>query len=412
MEIKKLVEENLNKSIEFLEELIKFKSISGEGEEKIQKFILKNFSEFGEANLIPIPEEIKKDPEYTFTDKEPVYSKRKNLILKISGRGEGKSLILNSHSDVVPPAGWREAFNPVIKDGYIYGRGSCDAKGQIATIYLGLLTIKKLGIKLKGDVLVEIVIEEEVGGNGSLSLIRQGYKADGVIVLEPTEMKIHPANRGAVWFKLEIEGKRVHMGKKIEGVNAIEKMCFIVRELMLYEEKLIEESRNVPLFEKFDPPPVQVNFGTIKGEGWPSMVCGKVELEGGVGFLPNKNISEIKEEIEEVIKNCRDDWIKHHYKLSFNKLHNDAYSIPPHHPLVKILKEAAKESGKNGVIEGFVASCDARLFNKVGGMPVVVFGPGSLDDAHSSCEKIKIDDIKNAGEILTRALIKWCGKEE
>ena len=97
MEVKKLVEENLNQTVEFLKELIK--SISGEGEEEIQNFICEKFSEFGKVNLIPIPEEIKKDPEYTFSDKELDYSKRKNLVLKIGGKGGGKSLILNSHSN-------------------------------------------------------------------------------------------------------------------------------------------------------------------------------------------------------------------------------------------------------------------------------------------------------------------------
>lgn len=411
MEIKKIVEEKIEEVENSLVEAIKFKSISGEGEKNIQEFVKEKFSQFGKAELVPIPESIKDDPEYTFSDHPLDYSERKNLVLKIEGEGGGKSLILNSHSDVVPASDWPEAFSPVMKDGIIYGRGACDAKGQVATIYLTLLTLKELGIKLKGDLIVEIVIEEEVGGNGALSLIRNGYKADGVIVLEPTEMKIHPANRGAVWFKLEIEGKSVHMGKKLEGVNAIEKMCFVIRKLMLYEEKLIEESRNVPLFEKFDPPPVQVNFGTIKGNGWPSMVCSSVVVEGGVGFLPNKNINQIKEEVEEVIRNCGDEWIKHHYKLSFDKLHNDAYSIGADHPLVDVLKNACKESEKEPIVEGWVASCDARLFNKVGKMPVVVFGPGSLDDAHSNHEKIKTDDIKKAGEVITKAVIKWCGGE-
>ena len=409
MEIKKVVEKNFDKAVDFLVELIKFKSISGEGEKDVQEFIKENFSQFGKAELVEIDENIKRDPEYTFSDKDLDYSERKNLVLKIEGTGEGKSLILNSHCDVVPAADWKDAFNPVIKDGYLYGRGACDAKGQVATIYLTLLTLKELGIKLKGDIIVEIVIEEEIGGNGTLSLIRDGYKGDGVVVFEPTDMKIHPANRGALWFKLEIEGKSVHMGKKIEGVGAIEKMCFIVRKLIGYEEKLIEESRNVPLFEKFDPPPVQVNFGTIEGKGWPSMVCSKVELEGGVGFLPNKNITQIKEEVESIIRESGDEWIKNHYKLSFNKLHNDAYSIPPEHPLVNVLKEASENVLGKAVVEGWVASCDARLFNKIGKMPVVVFGPGCLDDAHSNNEKIKVEDIKKAGEVATETVIKWCG---
>jgi len=267
-----------------------------------------------------------------------------------------------------------------------------------------------LNIKLSGDLIIEIVIEEEVGGNGSLALIRQGYKADGVIILEPTELKITPANRGAVWFKIEIEGKQVHMGKIWEGVNAIEKACFLIQRLKQYERRLIEESKNQPLFEKYTQP-VQLNFGVIKGEGWPSMVCGKVILEGGLGFLPNKNIKQIKEEFEEVIKDCGDDWIVNHYRLSFDKLHNDAYQIPPDHPLVKTIYESAVDSGITPEIVGFIASCDGRLFNKVGNMPTVVFGPGNLDQAHSKGEKVNIEEIKIAGEILTKTVIKWCGKE-
>jgi len=403
--LREIIEENIKEAKNFLKELIKFESISGIGEEEIQNFIFKKFKNFGNCKLVKIDEKIKNDPEYTFSDVDCDYSKRKNLVLEI-GENKGYSLILNTHSDVVPAKNWCNAFLPEEKDGYIYGRGACDAKGQIATIYLILLTIEKLNIKIPGKLTIEIVIEEEIGGNGSLSLIREGYKGDGVIVLEPTELKITPANRGALWFKIEIEGKSVHMGKIWEGVNAIEKLCYLLKKLKEYEKKLIEESRNVPLFEKLKQP-VQLNFGTIKGGDWPSMVCGKVELEGGIGFLPNKSIEEIKKEFEGVIKNCGDEWLSSHYKLSFPKLHNDSYSISSDHILVKTLKKSAEEAGINPIIEGFIASCDARLFNKIGKMPVVVFGAGCLEDAHSNSEKIKVEEIKLAGEILLRGVLKF-----
>ncbi|MCM8804170.1 MAG: M20/M25/M40 family metallo-hydrolase, partial [Candidatus Omnitrophica bacterium] len=303
-DIKKIIEENILQTKEFLKDLIRFQSISGIGEEDIQKFIYKKFKDFGNCKLVEIDEKMKKDPEYTFSDIDIDYSKRKNFVLEI-GKNNGYSIILNTHSDVVPAKNWDNAFLPEEKDGFIFGRGACDAKGQIATIYLVLLSLNQLDIKLNGKLIVEIVIEEEIGGNGSLSLIRNGYKGDVVIVLEPTELKIAPANRGALWFKLEIDGKSVHMGKIWEGVNAIEKFCYLFYKLKEYEKRLIEESKNVPLFERYKQP-VQLNFGTIKGEGWPSMVCGKVEVEGGIGFLPNKSIQEIKEGFENVIKNCKD----------------------------------------------------------------------------------------------------------
>ena len=403
-EIKKIIEENLNEAKEFLKDLIRIESISGIGEEKIQNFIYEKFKKFGDCKLIKIDENIKNDPEYTFSDKDCDYSLRKNLILEI-GENKGNTLILNTHSDTVPASNWEKAFIPEEKDGYIYGRGACDAKGQIATIYLILLTLEKLNIKIKGKLIVEIVIEEEIGVYGTLSLIRQGYKGDAVIVLEPTELKITPSNRGAVWFKLELFGKSVHMGKIWEGINAIEKFCYLYTKLKDFERRLIEESKNVPLFEKFKQP-VQLNFGVIKGEGWPSMVCGKVEVEGGIGFLPNKTLDEIKNEFEDVIKNCGDEWIVSNYKLSFPKLHNDSYSIPVDHILVKTMVNSCKEAEIMPIVEGFIASCDARLFNKVGKMPVIVFGAGTLEDAHSDHEKIKIEDIKKGSEVILRTILK------
>ena len=406
-EIKSVVERNLNKAKDFLSELIKFESISGEGEEEIGTFLYEKFSEFGEVNLVPIPEDLKNDPEYTFGKKEFDYSKRKNLILQFSPKGSGKSLILNSHMDVVSAENWPEAYSPKLEDGYIYGRGACDAKGQVASIYLTLCVLRDMGVNLQGELIVEIVIEEEIGGNGSLSLIRQGYRADGVIVLEPTELKITPANRGAIWFQIEIEGKPVHMGKIWKGVNAIEKTCYLMKVLREYEKKLIEESKNIPLFEEYKQP-VQLNFGVIHGEGWPSMVCGKVILEGGVGFLPNKTLEQVKKELKDAIENCGDDWIKSHYKLSFDKLHNDAYTIGKEHPLAKTLGKAAEDAFLSPDIKGWIVSCDARLFAKAGKIPVVVFGPGSLDDAHSNHEKIELNQMKIAAEVVARTVINWC----
>ncbi|HOJ39833.1 MAG TPA: ArgE/DapE family deacylase, partial [bacterium] len=363
-----------------------------------------------QVEKVAVPESIKQDPEYTFASAELDYRFRRNVVLHYPSTGEGRSLILNSHSDVVDAPDWPEAFTPRVKNSFVYGRGACDAKGHLATIYLTLLVLQHLKIKLKGPLQVQSVIEEEVGGNGSLALIRQGYTADAALVLESTELKIMAANRGAVWFTFEVEGRSVHMGKSYEGVNAIEKTCVFMKAMRQYEQRLIAESRQVPLFEKYTQP-VQVNFGTIMGEGWPSMVCGKVRLEGGVGFLPNKTLPQVKKEIEEVARNCGDDWVAKHHRVSFNKLHNDAYAISPNHPIVKTMEQAVRTAGLVPEVSGFIVSCDARLFNRVGNMPTVVFGPGTISDAHSSSEKIELKQISLAAEVLVHTICAWCGTE-
>ena len=404
------VEERFDEAREFLSSLVRFPSVSGGGETEIQDFVAERFGALGEVETREVPEDLKRDPQYTFGDHEFDYSGRKNVVLRFPSKGAGRSLILNSHVDVVPAEHWKEAFSPRLEDGILYGRGACDAKGQVATMYLALCALRDSGVTLSGALTAQAVIEEEVGGNGTLALIRQGYRADGVIVLEPTSLRIKAANRGAVWFALEVTGKPVHMGKIREGVNAIEKTCFLMDRMREYEKRLIEESRDYPLFEQFEQP-VQVNFGVMRGEGWPSMVCGRAVLEGGVGFLPNKNLELVKKELDAVVRDCGDDWIPEHYRLTFPRLHNDAYEIARDHPLARALEEAAATAGIEPAVEGWIVSCDARLFSRVGEMPVVVFGPGAIEDAHSNNEKLELEQMKQAAAALAEAIVRWCGRE-
>jgi len=410
--IRVFLEKNAADAEEFLKEMIRIPSIGGEEKEAvIQEFVAEKLAQFASVEMVEIPESIRNDPEYTQGVRRFDYSKKKNVVARFPFSGKhGRSLIINSHTDVVGAPNWDKAFEPEKIGDEIFGRGACDAKGQITVMYLVFAALRDMGVRLKGNLIGEAVVEEEVGGNGSLALIRQGYVADSAIVMEPTELKIMPANRGAIWYRIEIEGNSVHMGKIWEGVNAIEKCCTLIGCLKEYEKRLIEESRNYPLFERYKQP-VQVNFGTISGDGWPSMVCGKVVLEGGIGFLPNKTLATIKKEVEDAIKNCKDPWLVSHYKLSFDKLHNEAYEIPRNHEIVKILEASSRDAGVEPDVTGFTASCDARLFNKTGGMDTVVFGPGSLADAHSNFEKINMNHIIDASEILVRTILAWCGKE-
>lgn len=244
-----------------------------------------------------------------------------------------------------------------------------------------------------------------------MALIRQGFLADAALVMEGTRLRIHPANRGALWFKAVIKGKPVHMGKKWEGVSAIEKACNFVRLCQEFEARLIEESRGHPLFP-MEPPPAQVNVGTIRGGEWPSMVPARVELEGGIGFLPNKDLKGIREEFVNFILSRADPWLREHITFSFERLHNDAYETPVDHPFVKTAQEVAGEMGLDTTLTGMVASCDARLFAKVGGMPTIVFGPGDLERAHSDRECVSMTEVLKAAEFLCRLILRWCGGEK
>ncbi len=391
-------------------QLIRFESTEGK-ETPVQDFTADFLRGLGYGvQKVPIPEGIRQDPEYTKTEREAPYEGRYNLVVKF-GRGEGRSLIINAHNDVVPAEEWAEAFRPKVEGDVVYGRGACDDKGSVVAIAGALWALKEMSLVPRGEVIVEIVIEEEVGGNGSLALIRQGFLADAALVMEGTRLRIHPANRGALWFKAVIKGKPVHMGKKWEGVSAIEKACNFVRLCQEFEARLIEESRGHPLFP-MEPPPAQVNVGTIRGGEWPSMVPARVELEGGIGFLPNKDLKGIREEFVNFILSRADPWLREHITFSFERLHNDAYETPVDHPFVKTAQEVAGEMGLDTTLTGMVASCDARLFAKVGGMPTIVFGPGDLERAHSDRECVSMTEVLKAAEFLCRLILRWCGGEK
>lgn len=392
----------------WLTKMIEFPSTQG-NEAPLMRYIKEVFSYVRiPSDFREIPDSLMDDPEYSHNENERSYAGRSNLVAKLEGTGRGRSLIIQSHADVIPAGDWAEAFVPRVDGDYVIGRGASDAKGQLVTAILALAALRDMGVRLAGDVTLQTVIEEEVGGNGALALIRQRGKADGVIVMESSSGNVFPANRGALWFRLKTFGVSAHMGRRHEAVNAIEKMMEALRCLLVYEGELIEASRGYKLFERYEAP-VQLCLGMIHAGAWPSMVPDECTVEGGVGFLPNTNMDAIKEQLVAAIESTEDEWLRNHYELTYPKLHNDAYEIEPDHPLVTTLHQAALDCGLPSEVFGWNVSCDARLYAKVAHLPTVVFGPSDIREAHSTGEKIYWPEVFHCAEALAKMIVEWCG---
>ena len=353
-----------------------------------------------------IPDSLMDDPDYCHNECECSYEGRYNLITNW-GRGEGRSLIVQSHSDVVPADDW-DGFTPRWDGEYVWGRGATDCKGCQVSALLAMKALKELGYEPAGRLELQFVIEEEPGGNGALALIRQGCMADACIVIEASDLNVFPANRGAVWFRARTTGISTHMGRRHEGVNAIEKMMEALRQILIYEEELIATSRGNPLFDRYDNP-VQVCIGMIQAGQWPSKVPDECVVEGGVGFLPNKSIAEVRAELEAAVMRTDDEWLRSHFELSYPKLKKDAYQIDPNHPIVTTLNSAVLECGRPSEVYGWNVSCDAALYAKMAGIPTVVFGPSDIREAHGRDEKIRYQDVLDAAKTLALAIPRWCG---
>jgi len=388
--------------------LISFRSTAG-AEGGVQGFLFDFLSSGGfPVRLSPVAESIVDDPDYTPVPGHESFQGRPNILIDLTGLGGGKSVILNSHTDVVPgPDGM---FESKFENGAVHGRGACDAKGQVVTIVLALSALKELGVRLKGDVQAQFVIEEESGGNGSLAAIVGGRRADVAVVLEPTGLGVRPANRGAAWFKLAVSGRSVHMGRYREGVNAFDEMLGLVPILKEYEASLREASKGYPGFPG-DHSPIVVNIGRVRGGDWPSTVPAECVAEGGIAFLPNRTARRIEEEVRALIEAKATPWARRHSRFELAGLRNEAFETPAGHPAVRSFQRAAESVVGPRLLEGWVASCDARLFFHRGGMPTIVFGAGDLGHAHALDERVEWNDILRASEVLARFLVSWCGVE-
>jgi acetylornithine deacetylase len=406
-EIRAAVEAVHRGTAQFLCDLIRFPSLPGK-EHGAVDYGARRFAEVGEVERIPLTNALRTDEDYADPVRGLEYEGRSNLRVRVAGTGGGRSVLFNTHLDVVPPShGQEQPFEPGVEANRVRGRGACDAKGQVATLYTALLAAKRLAAKLRGDVLAHLVVEEEVGGNGTLAMVRRGEHADACMVMEPTDLRILSSVRGAVWFRVTCTGRPGHSGRAGDTVSALKMAIRTIEILEQYHARLLASSRGIPLFDQF-PNPMPITFGKLAAGDWPATAPASAVVEGVLGFLPNKTRYQVMDEMRRALREGGDEWLRQHFQLEFMYRH-DAHVLDPGHPLVTGLQACCREAGAAGEVSAMTASCDSWLYNNQLHIPTVVFGPGSLRFAHSNEEQIGLDEIREAATILVCFLRDWCG---
>ena len=219
--------------VDFLRELISYPSVTGE-EKEIQAFIsrwLKDRLDVAVDVWEPNLDELKHHPGYVPVDRD--YKNRPNVVGRYKGQGSGRSLLFNGHVDVIPPGpedAWQTGpWAGAVRDGKIFGRGASDMKAGLAAYTMAMHTIIASGLKLKGDVILEYTVDEELSGNGTLAAITRGYTADAGISGETSSMNVQPACIGRIWYEIHVKGKPAGIQRQWEGVNAIDKGYLVVK---------------------------------------------------------------------------------------------------------------------------------------------------------------------------------------
>lgn len=411
--VKRWLQNNKSRGVSLLQKLVQEGSVRGK-ESSAQAVVIEKCRELGlKLDIWEIGDEmLYQHPKFCSDRKN--FSGNPNVVAVAQGRGGGRSLILNSHIDVVPEGdlqNWDDdPFSGIVRNGKLFGRGSSDMKGGTAALLLALEAIRANGIQLKGDVIFESVIEEESGGAGTLATLIRGYKADAAIIPEPTNLKFFPKQQGSMWFRIMIQGKSAHGGTRYEGTSAIEKAMLVMEQLRNLEEER-NKKINDPLYQNIKIP-IPINIGKLNSGDWPSSVPDLAVIEGRMGVAPNELMEDAEKEMETALKELSDNdsWFAlHPPKIEWFGGRWLPGNLEIQHPLISVLSSCYESVlNEKTVIEASPWGTDGGILSQVGQIPVIVFGPGVTEVAHDANEYIVLKDVQIAAEIIALAILRWC----
>jgi acetylornithine deacetylase len=334
-----------------------------------------------------------------------------------AGAGQGPTLVLNGHVDVVPAGDldrWSvPPWQGTVRDGRVYGRGSADMKGGLCCGLFAVRALRDAGVRLRGSVLIQSVVGEEDGGLGTLAAIRRGHTGDAAIVLEPTRMVVAPAQAGALNFRVTVHGIAAHGALRAEGVNPIEKFLPLYQAVQELERRRNARPRH-PFFADQELP-YAICVGTVRSGIWASTVPETLTFEGRLGVAVDEEPDSARRELEEALADAAraDPWLRDHPPvLEWWGGQFAPASIPGDHPVVGTLSGAFRSvSGEAPRVAGMPYGADMRLLVHQGGTPTVLFGPGDVRRAHAPDEFVPIAELAAATRTLALTILRFCGEE-
>ena len=318
---------------------------------------------------------------------------RWNVVGRLEGDGVGPTLLLNGHLDTVGVAGMNvDPFEAELKEGRLWGRGSCDMKGGVAALLAA--TAKLARDPFPGALVVALTADEEHASLGMETLVRSGVRADAAVVCEPTNLAVMPAHKGFVWVEAAFHGRAAHGSRPDAGVDAIEHAGRYLTALGALRSRL----------HAGEPHPLlghgSFHAGTIDGGSAPSVYPDACRLVLERRTLPGENPAGIMEEFQAVLDDLAVEMPELEAKLT-QGLARPATEVPSDSTLVKGLLAACTGEGVDPMLEGMTAWVDAAFLNEAG-TPAVCFGPGSIAQAHSADEWIDPSEIVTCAAVLER----------
>ncbi len=316
---------------------------------------------------------------------EEVAPGRFNAVGIARGSGGGSSLLLNAHLDTVGVAGMQQPFEPAVRDGRLYGRGSYDMKAGLAAIMLAGAEAVRDG--LRGDVVVTAVCDEEVASIGT-ARIAEGYRADAAIVSEPTELRLALAHKGFVGFEIETKGRAAHGSRPDLGVDAIARLGPVLVRLAELDERLRAEPTHGLLGSG------SVHASIVEGGQEFSSYPERCVLKGERRTVPGEPVGVVEDELRDLLGDVEGE--------TRVVLAREPFETPAEAPIARLVARCAGDPE----IVGVPFWADSALLSAAG-IPTVVYGPAG-EGAHAVEEWVDLASVERCAGVYADVARELC----
>jgi acetylornithine deacetylase/succinyl-diaminopimelate desuccinylase-like protein len=341
-------------------------------------------------------------------ERQPVEPGRENILARVDGHppldAGGLLLLYSVHQDTVPTAGMTiPPWTPSVRQDRLYGRGACDVKGGMAAMLWAIARLHEERPANMPTIVLACTVNEENGFTGSAALARLWWSGgspilprqpDAAVIAEPTGLHVVVAHKGVVRWRCHARGRAAHSAKPEAGENAIYRMARAVAAIERYQDEVVGTLGSHPLCGR-----ATLSVGTIAGGVSVNTVPDRCTIEIDRRLAGREEPEPARRHLIDYLERQCDAgaWLEHEAPfLCGLPLGDDANG-----PLAQRLSAATREVAGECRLVGVPYATDAANL-AAAGVPAVVFGPGSIEQAHTANEWIDLAQVQQAAEIYYR----------
>ena len=325
---------------------------------------------------------------------------RVTVTATLRGTGGGRTLMFNAHYDTVGVEGMDEPFSAAVRDGKMFGRGSYDMKGSLAAQMAAVKAIVDSDTKLRGDVVIAAVADEEYGSIGTADLITY-LKTDAAIVTEPTATQICLAHKGYLWIEVETKGRAAHGSRFEQGIDANMRMGRFLAGLDHLERDLRARTPHALV----GPP--SLHAATIQGGDGLSTYAASCKLQIERRTIPGETEAQVMRELQGIADRiaAEDSTFAASLRSFFVR---DPFEVARDASIVRSLDRSFRKTlAREPNYMGDTPWMDAALLSAAG-VETVVFGPAG-GGAHAAVEWVEMESVAQVAAVLAEVAADYCG---